>query len=96
MQGYHDLNQPHYEQFQSNLVQQQSPLQQNRTPGEEVNSRNDDVVEIFDCEAHESKGKNPGHSKRGKAFSRDEDLLLCSAWLNVSKDAMIGMVSMYL
>jgi hypothetical protein len=50
----------------------------------------------FLCEARESKGKNPGHSKRGKAFSRDEDLLLYSAWLNVSKDAMIGMVSIYL
>jgi hypothetical protein len=54
------------------------------------------VVKISECEARESKGKNPGHSKRGKAFNRDEDLLLCSAWLNVSKDDVIGMVSMYL
>jgi hypothetical protein len=77
------------------LAQQESPLQQDRTPGEEVNSRNDDVVEISECEARESKGKNPGHSKREKTFSRDEDLLLCSAWLNVSKDVVIGMVAMY-
>jgi hypothetical protein len=54
------------------------------------------MVEIFECEARESKGKNPGHSKRGKAFRRDEDLLLCSAWLNVRKDDVIGMVPMYL
>jgi hypothetical protein len=53
------------------------------------------VVKISECEARESKGKNPGHSKREKAFSRDKDLLLCSAWLNVSKDVVIGMVAMY-
>jgi hypothetical protein len=33
------------------------------------------------------KGKKKGPSKRGKAFSREEDLLICLAWLNVSKDA---------
>jgi hypothetical protein len=41
------------------------------------------------------KGKKKGPSKRGKAFSREEDLLICLAWLNVSKDATVDQFVAY-
>jgi hypothetical protein len=43
-------------------------------------NNDDDVQEIAESEAAASNGKKKGTSKRGKAFSRDEDLPICSAW----------------
>jgi hypothetical protein len=45
-----------------------------------------------ESKAVESQGKKKGTIKRGKTFSRDKDLLICSVWLNVSKDAVTGML----
>lgn len=36
------------------------------------------------------KEKKKGSSKRGKAFHPEEDKVICSTWLNVSKDPIVG------
>jgi hypothetical protein len=50
-----------------------------------------DVQEIHGSQLPPCNGKKKGSSNRGKAFHREEDLIICSAWLDVSKHAVIGM-----
>jgi hypothetical protein len=38
--------------------------------------------------------RKKGTCKRGKAFHPDEDKVIYSAWLNVSKDSTIGLSSL--
>jgi hypothetical protein len=50
-----------------------------------------DVHEIRRSQLPPCKGKKKGSNKRGKAFHREEDLIIYIAWLDVSKHAIIGM-----
>ena len=94
MQGYHDMSQLQYEHSKGNFEQQHNNFQEHGSNLQPEDSRNEEVEEIPESAVRQGKGKHGGKSKRGKAFSREEDLLVCSAWLNVSKDAVIGMVQM--
>jgi len=47
-------------------------------------------VEEVDGTSFPTKDKGKGNCKRGKAFLPEEDIIICSAWLNIGKDPIIG------
>jgi hypothetical protein len=54
-----------------------------------------DVQEVDAAQfAPTNQGKKKGTCKWGKAFHPDEDKVICSAWLNISKDSTIGLSSL--
>jgi hypothetical protein len=49
-----------------------------------------DVVELPPAEVSGGRRAAKGASHRTKKFDKDEDIAICSAWLNVSKDPIHG------
>ena len=52
--------------------------------------QDDDVVEVQAAEVAGCRRAGKGASHRTKKFDKDEDIVICSAWLNVSKDPIHG------
>jgi hypothetical protein len=50
----------------------------------------DDVVEVEATEVAGRRRAGKGASHRTKKFDKDKDIVICSAWLNVSKDPIHG------
>lgn len=50
----------------------------------------DDVVEVQAAEVAGRRRAGKGASHRTKKFDKEKDKVICSAWLNVSKDPIHG------
>jgi hypothetical protein len=51
----------------------------------------DDLQEVPPTTYQEAATKKKGACRRGKGYEPDEDRVLVSGWLNISKDATVGM-----
>ncbi|KAJ1283348.1 hypothetical protein BS78_03G121700 [Paspalum vaginatum] len=74
--------------FDSTMSQAEIGFVPNRQLHSTVNA-NDQVLEISAPKPRKG-GRGKKVSQRGKAFSKEEDRIICSAFLNVSKDPITG------
>lgn len=58
----------------------------------ENSQHEDDVEEVPASQFTKNEGRKKGASHRGSGFRVEEDRVICSGWLNVSKDATTGNV----
>ena len=95
----------HHPMHQHQAMHQHPPMQQHQPMHEQADQAveddiegqhedEDDVEEVTASQFTENEGRKKGASHRGSGFIVEEDRVIVSGWLNVSKDATTGNIQL--